>query len=114
MKRRLTEAQFQAQVVDLAEFCGWLVWHDLDSRRNAAGWPDLVLAKPGLPLLLWELKSARGKASDEQLAWLDCLSRTDGIDVRLLRPADWPTIQATLTARGARQATGDSAEVVEE
>lgn len=46
-----------------------------------------------------ELKTERGKLSDDQVAVIESL-RSAGVDVRLWRPSDWPgDIQATLTRR---------------
>jgi hypothetical protein len=44
----LTEAQFQASVIAMAtDVYQWEVFHDGDSRRSNAGFPDLVLVKGG-------------------------------------------------------------------
>lgn len=68
-----SEAGFQEAVVDLALRCGWRVWHDFDSRRNTAGWPDLVLLRDAC-LIFAELKSEEGRVTIEQWAWLDALT----------------------------------------
>ena len=46
MTQFVTEKAFQTAVVELAELCGWKVYHTYDSRRSAPGFPDLVLG-PG-------------------------------------------------------------------
>ncbi len=44
----MTEADFQGQVVELAQLHRWHVYHTFDSRRSHAGFPDLLLLKgPG-------------------------------------------------------------------
>lgn len=43
---RISEKEFQAQVLDLARLTGWLCYHPHDSRRSAPGFPDLVLVRP--------------------------------------------------------------------
>jgi hypothetical protein len=58
----MSEAEFQAQVVSLAELRGWRIFHDHDSRRNTAGLPDLILVRRGR-LIFAELKSERGRIS---------------------------------------------------
>lgn len=90
------EDELLAMVLELAGYTGWLVWHDHDSRMNRAGWPDLVLAKPGRPLCLWELKTERGRLRPAQERWLHVLQQVPGIDVRVVRPADWPAVEAFL------------------
>lgn len=89
------EKEFQRQVVDLAELRRWLVWHDNDSRRNAAGLPDLLLLRP--PRLVFvELKAARGRISPQQKSWLESLGQCPGIETFVWRPEDWPEIERIL------------------
>lgn len=103
-----SEAGFQAVVMDIARFNRWRVFHVHDSRRqvapgrfvgdkDAAGFPDLVLVRPG-ELLVRELKTDTGTVAPEQQAWLDALAQA-GVDVGVWRPRDWPTIEATLGRR---------------
>ena len=95
---RCSEKQFQAQVVELARLSGFLVYHTFDSRRSAAGFPDLVLVRP--PMVLFaELKSEGGRIRPEQREWLAALKDCESVAVRLWRPSDWPKIEETLTRR---------------
>lgn len=64
----LTEAQFQAQIVEMAEWLGWRTYHTFDSRRSHAGFPDLTLVRGG-ELIMAELKDDTGKPTPEQLEW---------------------------------------------
>ena len=41
----VSEASLQQSITDAAEALGWRVWHDNDSRRNAADFPDLELIR---------------------------------------------------------------------
>jgi hypothetical protein len=68
----LAEAAFQRQVEQLAAFYGWRSYHTHDSRRSAAGFPDLVLVR-GPELLFVELKTDRGLPTAAQTAWLEAL-----------------------------------------
>jgi hypothetical protein len=43
---RISEKEFQAQVLGLARLSGLLCYHTHDSRRSKPGVPDLVLARP--------------------------------------------------------------------
>jgi hypothetical protein len=95
----ISESQFQQAVVDLATLRGWPWFHDVDSRRNRAGFPDLTLAHPRTGQLLFaELKSATGRVSVDQQRWLDALQR-GGHQAHVWRPAHFVTghIQAALT-----------------
>lgn len=95
---RISEKAFQAQIVELARLSGWLCYHTFDSRRSAAGFPDLVLVRP--PVVVFaELKSEAGKLRPEQQAWLEALRECPGVEARLWRPGDWEEIEATLTRR---------------
>lgn len=92
---KLSEAQFQAQVVALARLFGWESYHPWLSVRSARGWPDLALVRPPR-LILAELKSEKGKATVAQQRWLDLLGQCPGVEVYLWRPSDWPTIEEAL------------------
>jgi hypothetical protein len=94
----VTEKQFQRQVTDLAHKLGWASYHTYLSIRSAPGFPDLVLAraKPngdGIAgrVLFRELKTDRGKLTDQQEGWLDLLNLC-GQNARVWRPADWESI----------------------
>jgi hypothetical protein len=93
---KLTEKQFQRQVIQLAAHCGWEPYHTYDSRRSQPGFPDLVLAHPKRGLLFVELKTDTGRLTKDQDRWRLVLLRA-GADVRVWRPRDWDEIQATLT-----------------
>lgn len=95
MVRPETEKEFQARVVALAKFRGFKVYHTLNSRGSEAGFPDLVLARRGSPLLLIELKTESGKLTAAQAEWITVLSFA-GADVRVYRPSDWPLIETAL------------------
>lgn len=115
---RQTERSFQAQVIRAAELLGWRVRHDSATNqrqtcaschamlrcascgtepriiRNAAGMLDLLLIRR--PRVVWaELKSDRGKLTDEQLTMLTEL-RASGQEAYLWKPKDWPTIERIL------------------
>lgn len=90
-----TEARFQAAVMDLARWRKWRVWHDHDSRRNAAGLPDLLLVR-GDRLIFAELKSRRGRVRPAQREWLAALGQT-AAEVRVWRPTDWDEIVRVLS-----------------
>lgn len=82
----LTEAQWQELVVEFAKLHGWWPFHVFDSRRSAAGWPDLVLLRPP-ELVIVELKAEKGRVSPDQARVLDGL-RACGIEAAVWRPSD--------------------------
>ena len=97
-------------VMELALLCGWLVFHDEDSRRNPAGFPDLVLVHPNKSpgIIFAELKTAKGKTRAKQEEWLNKLAlvmdkiypaetKREHINVCLWRPQHWPQIEKILT-----------------
>ena len=94
----LSEKAFAQAVVDLARWTGWRVHRVWTSRHSPSGWPDLVLCRPPA-LIVAELKTARGRLTPPQRAWLEALGQCPGIEVYCWRPADWPAIEARLQRR---------------
>lgn len=96
----VSEGQFQAQVRRLAEVNGWKVFHPYDSRRSAAGYPDLTLAHPDHGIIFAELKREDGKPTPDQRIWLETLElatqKAPQVAVHLWRPSDWADIVAAL------------------
>ena len=89
-----TERDFQAAIIDVAEMNGWYVYHNYDSRRSAAGWPDLVLLRPPR-LIAAEVKTAKGRLKEAQKAVLQMLDQCQ-IETHVWRPADWERIVIAL------------------
>lgn len=110
-----SEAEFQAQVVDLFRLCGWEVLHVRRSigRRGGGrawqtttsikGWPDLLVWHPGAGLgpVAVELKSETGALRPEQREVLRGLAAC-GVRGHVWRPSDWAEVEAL--ARQGRQA----------
>ncbi len=89
----VTEKAFMQNVLDLARLTGWRCYHTHDSRRSAAGFPDLVMARDGR-VLFAELKSEAGRVSPAQRDWLTALASC--AEVFVWRPSDWSQIEWTL------------------
>ena len=71
----MLEADLQSAVIELARTLGYLVYHTHDSRKSAPGFPDLVMAHPRSGGLVFaELKTATGRVTAEQDAWLRALA----------------------------------------
>lgn len=110
----MTEAEFEDAIIDLATRLGWRIHAERPGRsekgwrtaiKGMAGYPDLTLVRGGR-LVFAELKSERGRLSEEQNAWIDALvrvaeaSKDDLMDVFVWRPTNWlnGTIEAVLRA----------------
>jgi hypothetical protein len=75
----MTEKELLAAVMQMAGLLGWLAYHPHDSRHSAAGFPDCTLVHPYQRRLLWaELKSARGKMTDQQRTWSEHIIQAGG------------------------------------
>ena len=87
----VTEASWQSTVVDLAALTGWYVYHNPDSRRSQAGFPDLCLIRAPR-ILFMELKRENGRLSADQKEVIDQLDRCPGVEVHVARPSDWSLV----------------------
>jgi Holliday junction resolvase len=91
----ISEAEFQAQVVELAKLWGWRAYHTFDSRKSVAGFPDLILIR-GERLLAVELKTDKGDTTPEQTDWLMAFGRVTDCTSFLWKPAFWRQIEKEL------------------
>ncbi len=64
-------------------------------QGDGKGFPDLVLVKNRV--LMVELKAGKGKATPDQVDWLDALQFA-GIETHVWRPADFDDIAKCLQA----------------
>ena len=104
----ISEAAFQALVIDTAHLFGWRVAHFRPARTDKGwrtpveadgkGFPDLVCLRWGRQIVV-ELKSERGVASIDQLGWLGDFSRA-GIETHVWRPSDWSSGRIEAVLRG--------------
>ncbi len=86
--KAMSEKDLQAHVVAAAKAHGWRhVYHTFDSRRSAAGYPDLTILR-GMRGLVMELKREGKDATDEQYGWLHAFSQT-GYEAYVFTPSDW-------------------------
>jgi VRR-NUC domain len=102
--RSVLEADFQAQLIDLAHLYGWRVAHFRPCQTgrgwrtpvqgDGAGFPDLVLVGRGR-VFVAELKRETAKATPEQLAWLTAFADA-GVQAFVWRPSDFDEIAAEL------------------
>lgn len=92
----MSEDQFQTLILQYCQLRGLLVFHDNDSRRNKAGFPDLVIAGTR-GVIFAELKKETGKLRPEQRSWLMKLSES-GAQAYVWRPSMWDRVRARLDA----------------
>lgn len=92
----MTEAELQRAVTEMCDWLGLLHWHDNDSTRNAAGFPDLVIV--GKRVLHRELKAMKGRVRVDQQRWITRINAAEGGDAAVWRPIDLldGTVAATL------------------
>ena len=103
-KYRELESGFQKWVSDLAESCGYLVFHWPDSRRaTESGWPDLTMLGRD-HLIFAELKREGAKRSTSQVEVGDRLQRIQSgnppwekrVRYFVWQPSDRPEIEEIL------------------
>lgn len=99
----ISEKDFQKLITDYASFMQWTWIHQrpgltqsgrwLTAISGQAGFPDLVLARERI--VFAEIKTARGRMSDNQKLWRDALVEA-GAEWYMWRPKDWEKIQKIL------------------
>lgn len=104
--RAVPEKDFMKTIIVAARWLGYLVYHDLDSRSNVPGWPDLFLVGTGEHagrMIVLECKTETGRATAEQLVWLGAFMEIPGADVLTVRPRDIDRVLELLQARTGRE-----------
>jgi hypothetical protein len=96
LPRPESEAGFLEAVRQLARLCGYRTYHTYDSRKSEPGFPDLVMVKPGHPVLFIETKTLTGTVTLAQRQWLTDLQQTKGLRAEVWRPDMWGHITAIL------------------
>ncbi len=91
----MLEKDFQSDIVGLAKQAGWKAYHTYDSRKSAAGFPDLVLIQAPL-LIAAELKLDDNKPTAEQREWLEAFDSVREVLAYVWRPKDWNEIVGLL------------------
>lgn len=102
---KVTEAQFQQQVIDLAHIFGWRAaafraaqtgrgWRT-PVQGDGKGWLDLTLLR-GNRLIVAELKVGKNKLSPEQTDWLEAWRECPFVEAHVWRPEDLDDIAKVL------------------
>lgn len=101
MSTPCTEAELQRLICKLAVAQGWKVYRThggyqkIKPNPGCAGFPDLILCKPGRAVIYAEIKAEKGRVDAEQTAWHEALVGA-GARVRVWRPGDWDAIAEEL------------------
>lgn len=100
----MTENDLLSGTLDLARLLGWRTIHVRPGRvahgwrttvsGDGIGWPD-VFAVRGARVIAAELKTKRGRLTDEQAAWLEALE-TAGVETHIWRPEHYPDLIAAV------------------
>lgn len=101
---KVSEREFTAQVIELAQMFGWKAAHFRPAwtgrgwrtpvQGDGAGFPDLILVR-GARLIAAELKVDGAKATEPQLEWLRVLA-TAGATTAVWHPSQFDQIAETL------------------
>lgn len=97
---RMSEAEFQTEVILLADRFEWDAHHHPDSRKDtAAGLPDLVLQHVSGRMICAELKSMTGRLRPGQRRFLERAAKQNAYEAALWRPADLDEIALILAGK---------------
>jgi hypothetical protein len=100
----MAEADLLDAVVELARLFHWQLHHCRPARTDKgwrtaitgdSGFPDIVAVR-GRRMVVAELKSQRGKVTEQQQKWLDRFAAA-GCEVYCWKPADLPAIARVLS-----------------
>ncbi len=107
---KITETEFQTQVIRLAQLFGWKVAHfravkiqrkdgsvyfQTPVQADGAGFPDLILLRNAV-MIAAELKVGRNQPTPAQEAWLRDFAKAGAIAVTWT-PKDWKLIERMLS-----------------
>ena len=91
--KAMTEAELQANILDMALKAGWLAFHIRPAMNKRGVWsspmqgnpgyPDLTLARNGI-VFFFELKSEKGKLTVQQQEWYHALP-----NCLIIKPHNW-------------------------
>lgn len=105
---KMSEKTYQRIVLDQARFFGWQAHHATETRRQVspgvfvgdadfAGFPDTVLAHPGVGVVFAEIKRQKGYSwQPGQREYLDFLTTVPGPYVAMWQPRDHRGVEQLL------------------
>lgn len=99
----MSEADLLIGITQALTIAGWRWTHIRDSHGvtvGDVGLPDIIATHPSRGLsLAWELKGSNGKPTGDQVAWIAGLSAAQGVDARILWPADYDHALELITGK---------------
>lgn len=90
------EGELQDAIIKRAKAAGWLAYHTRDSRRCEPGFPDLILLRGSVMLVVELKRSKRLHPTAAQKRWLKAFQLIPGAVVRIWSPEDWQEITREL------------------
>jgi len=111
---KISERDFQQQLIDLAHIYGYRVAHFRPARTekgwrtpvsaDGKGFPDLIMVNPHQKrLIAIECKANGKKPTPEQEEWLEVFDYVPGCESYILRPSDFDEVQEILKPKGGRE-----------
>ncbi len=91
----MTEKELRASIVRAAREFGWRCFFSWTSIHSPKGFPDLCMVR-GDRLLFAELKTDKGKLTEDQKVWLADLTMSGKAEVYVWRPVDLETAYGIL------------------
>ena len=88
---KMTEDELLTGISQALELGGWTWTHLIRSdgvTQGSPGLPDIVACRDGR-FLMWELKTASGQLTADQLRWQLEAGTVYGVDARVIRPVDY-------------------------
>jgi hypothetical protein len=100
----MNESQWQQRITDFCDILRLLWYHNPDSRRSNAGFPDLVIV--GVRGMLYaELKAENGRVTAKQRTWHEALENA-GAEVHVWRPSHWREVEQRLLEIAGKRISG--------
>jgi hypothetical protein len=82
----VSEKQLMEAIRHYAKLRGYLTYHTYDSRRSDPGFPDLICVR-GEAAWALELKTEKGRVTEDQKAWIDALNDVEEVRALIVRPS---------------------------
>lgn len=101
----MKERDFGRQIETMLDYYGWIWKHDETAQRPGGGFATAFKGRKGFPdyvavrrdrVLVAEIKSEKGRVSDEQKIWLAAFESSGKVETYLWRPSDLSSIAEIL------------------
>jgi len=100
---RQTERQFQDQVIELATYLGWWVWHPYYAARSPEGYPDLTMFRERVVFAELKARNAKGRMGKLSPFQVEMAQRCFKANAEYYawNPDDWDALVEVLTRGGS-------------